>query len=130
LLGSILPLAVSGEDTNQVVLVTFIARGDAMECKATKEQILAVKKWDISKSAIPLEPKKAYDIAEAAMQKWFRGTSLIRMEILPLGTRSQNFDGHYCYNIEFSVFDGIRINHTSVVVLMDGTLILPKPVVH
>lgn len=130
LLALVLPLMASAKDTNEVTLVAFKVQNADWECTTSEEQIQADTKWDITQTAIPLEPKKAYDIAERWMLEHFKFAPLVRMEILSLNTRSPKLQGHYCYIVEFSAWAGGSFNRMSVVVLMNGTLITPKQIVH
>jgi hypothetical protein len=130
LLALVLPWTTSAKDTNEVTLVAFKVQGADWECTVSEEQIQADTKWDITKTAIPLEPKKAYDISARWMQERFKFAGLVRMEILPLGTRSPKLQDHYCYIVEFLALGGREPYRASVVVLMNGTLIPPKQVAH
>lgn len=130
LLALVMPMVASAKDTNEVTLVTFKVQNADWACITLEEQIQADTKWDINKTAIPLEPKKAYDIAKRWMLEHFKFAQLVRMEILPLGTRLPKLQDHYCYIVEFLALGGREPYRVSVAVLMNGTLIDPKQIVH
>ena len=121
-----LPVAACAESSNLVTVLTHSSRRQNFEWRVAEEKLRAHPKWDIKASAVPLEPRKAFQIAEDWMRKRHSEPELVRIEIQSLGARSKSLSGHYIYVIEFvtGAFDSMP-----VVILMDGTVVEPTPLV-
>src|SRR5437762_2792628 len=105
---SSLPAGMGAEKTNEVVLASFNIRGTEMASKVQDKRLLDDKKWDLTRDPIPLDPKRAFEIAAPWARKQGKDAKLLRMGIVALGAHDKKFEGHFYYNVEFVINDGFH----------------------
>jgi len=117
-------------ETNGFVF-THQGRHQAYEWYFSESRILKTPEWKIDSAACPLAPHKAWQIAKRWLEKHDRsGSTLVRIQILPFIREGESrelekrFGKRFYYRIEVipAMFDSML-----VYVLMDGTVVEPKP---
>jgi hypothetical protein len=129
-----------GGTSNHVVIVIHRGQtaGQFYEWRVSETRLLATPEWSIDATAIPIAPGKAWQIAKNWFEK--RGEprpDFVKIEICPVvpETEATRLDDRlrkrFYYRVECSSLRRIedapkKLDYTSVIVLMDGTVVEPK----
>ena len=120
--------ALAGSDTNEFTLLKHQARRQAYEWRVSEARILATPEWSIDATNAPVAPERAWKIAKDWFKKKDRGEpDLVRMELRPfdLSGETKGLRKRFFYRIECSP---MQFDYMIVIVLMDGTVLEPRPI--
>jgi hypothetical protein len=117
-------LSYAAGDTNEFTLFTSRADGQKFEWRISESRLSATPAWSPDSQSIPLAPDKAWQIARDWSQAHgYSKPHLAMIWLQPFNTPKTSEDAHgrFYYRIDCSSPE--HSVHSSVVVLMDGTVL-------
>ena len=111
--------------------ISSLAHGKELECKITREQLSKTPIWRTQDEFPPLSPRKAEKAATTRFHQLFTDLKHFKCMdiILEKPFFGDGYDGHWIYLVQFvpEEFEIGTNDRIQIMVLMDGTVIDPKP---